>query len=124
MRILLLAAGSISACTLASQPEQQAVLIAPTAAARAELHDIVSAALGNPALTLADNALIQESVLIVERVPRTDSSGVLLDGRERGRPERFVLVTQGSRCLLVHERTGQRRQLQHAQCRPVASTAP
>jgi hypothetical protein len=52
---------------------------------------------------------------------------VLLNGREIGRPEHFRLVKNGTRCVLVHERTGKRWTLKAATCSPfplIPSTGP
>lgn len=118
--IVLLAAGLTSACTASlAQPGQSALIVNPDAASRAELLDVVRTALGKVPLTLADSALTQDSVLIVERVPRYDPNGLLIGGRETGMPERFLLYVQNSRCLLVHERTRQQWYLQRARCKPV-----
>jgi hypothetical protein len=69
-------------------------------------------------VNLADSVLTSDDVLIVDRVVRRDARGVDLNGRETGRPEHFRLVKSGSRCVLVHERTGRRRTLKSATCSP------
>lgn len=125
MKAMVFVAFLASACTTAElQDAQPAVLLAPTTATRAELHKIITAALGNRQLMLADDALTHESTLILDRQPRTDAGGALLNGRELGMPEHFALFVRGSNCWLVRERTGQRWQLAHAQCKPVAPGVP
>ena len=61
-------------------------------------------------MVMSDDALTSDNVLIIERHR--------LEGRERGRPERFLLVKNGSRCVLVHESTGRRFVLGDTRCRP------
>lgn len=91
----------------------------PTAESHAELVRVVSRALNDAPLTIADDALTRDSTLIIERVPPRDAAGVPLSGRERGRPEHFrLLVKNGSRCELVHERSGRRWTLESATCSP------
>jgi len=83
-------------------------LVNPTDADRAELSRVVGEALHRPPVLLAPDALTRESTLIVAPVEPRDASGLPLNGRELGRPERFRLVRDGSQCLLIHERTGRR----------------
>ena len=108
---------ALAACLVRSPPpDVPALLTGPTAESRAELVRVVSHALNGAPVTLADDALTVDSTLIVERTPRRDAQGRPLDGRETGRPERFRLVRNGSRCVLIHERTGRRFTLASAAC--------
>ncbi|HEY2944440.1 MAG TPA: hypothetical protein VGN09_18555 [Vicinamibacteria bacterium] len=121
MATMLTVAGilSLAACaTLSGRRDRPAVLTNPTAEIRAELVRTVSAALSTAPITIADDALTRESTLIIERTRPRDASGVPLSGRETGRPEQFRLVKNGSRCVLVHERTGKRWTLESATCAP------
>jgi len=99
-------------------PDVPAVLTNPTAETRAELAGAVSRALNGAPVTIADSALTADDVLIVERTPRRDGRGLEIDGRVNGRPERFRLLKSGSRCVLVHEGSGQRWPLESATCSP------
>jgi hypothetical protein len=99
-------------------PDVPAVLVNPTAESRAELARLVSDALNGAPVTLADDALVHDDRLVVQRAPHRDASGRPLDGRETGRPEHFRLVRNDARCVLVHERTGQRWTLKSATCSP------
>ncbi len=101
-----------------SPPEVPAIITSPTAESRAELHRVVSGALNGAPITIAADALTGDSTLIIERNPPRDSRGLPLDGRQRGRPERFQLVKNGPRCLLIHERTGRRWPLSSVTCSP------
>jgi len=97
------------------------VLDSPTAEARAELRRVVSEALGERAVTLADDALTRESTLVVERARRPGPDGTPAQGRELGRPDHFRLVRIGGQCVLVHEESGQRLPLASAVCIPSPS---
>ena len=111
---------ALAACATASgRRDVPAVLTNPTPESRAELVRTVSGALHGAPITLADDALTRDSTLIIERTPPRTPDGVPLSGRETGRPEHFRLVKNGSRCVLVHERTGKRRTLKAATCSPV-----
>ena len=79
----------------------------------------MSGALNGAPITLADDALTRDSALIIERPQPRTADGVPLSGRERGRPEHFRLVKNGSRCVLVHEGTGKRWTLKAATCSPL-----
>jgi hypothetical protein len=110
---------SLPACAARSgRPDLPAVLTNPTAESRAELARKLSAALHGAPITIADDALTRDSTLIIERTAPRTADGVPLSGRETGRPEHFRLLKKGSRCVLVHERTGQRLTLKAATCSP------
>ncbi len=110
---------ALAGCVLrVAPPDVPAVLKNPTGRIHAELVRVVSRAMNGAPVTIADSALTSDDVLIVERVVRRDARGVNLNGRETGRPEHFRLVTSGSRCVLVHERTGRRWTLRSATCSP------
>jgi hypothetical protein len=109
----------LTACATASGREDlPAVLTEPTAESRAELARQLSEALHGAPITIADDALTRDSTLIIERARPRTADGVPLSGRETGRPEHFRLVKKGSRCVLVHERTGRRWTLKAATCSP------
>jgi hypothetical protein len=72
---------------------------------------IVTDALGVEPL-LADDALTRGGTLIIERRH--------LEGRERALPEKFQLLKIGERCVIVHERTGQRSPLVQTKCTEAA----
>jgi hypothetical protein len=93
-----------------------AVLVAPDAAARAELVGAVSRELhaASP-VRLADDALVTASELIIERDMPRDAEGRPFDGRERGRPEHFWLRLVNDRCTLEHE-GGSSATLRQAHC--------
>ena len=110
---------ALAACHARAAPRDvPAVITSPTAQSRAELVRVVSRALDRPTVTIADDALTADDTLIVERTARRDARGLPLDGREQGSPERFRLVQNGTRCVLVHDRTGRRWALRTATCSP------
>ena len=119
MSLSMAGALTLAACvTTSGRRDLPAVLTNPTAQTRADLARAVSGALHGAPITLADDALTRDSTLIIERAQARAPDGVPLSGRETGRPERFRLVKSGSRCVLVHERTGERWTLQAATCAP------
>ena len=115
----LLAAGGLAGCESSRAGESRpAVLVEPSPAARAELAAAVAQALGGTPGRLAEDALTHESVLILEPVRPRDAQGLPLQGRETRPPERFRLMAQGSRCVLIQERTGRRFPLRSGTCVP------
>lgn len=121
IRSLLLVSASLlalAACKNGTmQQEVPAVIHEPTAEARAELQSHVSSALATDVL-LADDALSESSVLIVERRVRRDPAGNRLPGRDLGRPEEFQLLLSGGNCVLVRQSTGERWKLREVNCVP------
>ena len=99
-------------------PDEPAVLTSQTAQSHAELVRLVSAAMNGAPVTIAENALTADSMLIVERAQHHGAKDMNLSGRETGRPEHFRLVKSGSRCVLVHQDTGRRWTLESATCSP------
>lgn len=109
----------LAACaTPAAQPERPAVIVNPTES-RTELLDVLRQALNGRPLTIADDALTQDSLLIIERARPSGPGGRLLDGRELEMPERFRLVTNTSTCTLIHERTRRSWMLRTARCKAI-----
>src|SRR5260370_42440273 len=80
-----------------------AVIVNPTAERRTAVVQAVSTALNGVRVTLAPDALTDVSTLIIERTRRRDPSGLPIDGRDLGSPERFRLVKRAGECVLVHE---------------------
>ena len=112
-----LASSLVVACaTPPAEAGQAALIVQPTAQSRAALHSAVVKALHRDRVTLADDALTADSVLLIEPVRLRDAAGLPLQGRETRTPERFRLVKSGRSCVLVHERTHARLELPDTQC--------
>ena len=118
---MIIAAGVIllAGCATSSR-DVPAVIVNPTPQSRAELSLAVQRALHSDPVLLADDALTQSSLLPIDRIPRRDSHGRLLNGLEIGRkPEVFRLVKSGSSCVLIHDDVDHLRQLLTAtKCQP------
>jgi len=103
-------------CASVAQPDAPAVIVGPTAETRAELQRAVSTALNRSDITLADDALTRDSMLVIERTPARDAAGTRLSGRDLDKPEQFQLMLSDGRCVLVHMRTNQRYELGRTRC--------
>lgn len=101
-----------------AQRDLPALITNPTPQSRAELLRIISGAVNGTPVMLAEDALTHDSALILERPDPRDAQGLPISGRVTGKPEQFQLVKRGSRCVLVHQRTGQRFTLTSATCSP------
>ena len=104
-RLLTCGALLLAQSCASAQPEVAAVVDKPTA----ELAQAVSSLLNGVPVTLADDALTHDSLLIIEKQHT---------GRDLGKPEHFRLVKSANQCTLVHERTGRRVTLAATTCRP------
>jgi hypothetical protein len=105
---------------LAAEEEQPAVLVDPTESVRAELRAALTAALGQAPVAIADDALTQTNVLIIERAQIRGPDGRPLDGRVlEPTVHRFELVLAASECVLVRPGDAWRMRLTSAQCRPL-----
>ncbi len=99
----------ISACkTDDVRQDVPARIIDPTPESRTELLHVVSSTLGGRTVTIADDALTKDSMLIIE--PKN------LTGRDFGKPDHFRLVISNSRCVLVHEESDARLELTETGC--------
>ena len=98
------------------QNEFSAVRVDPGPAANAELQNVVSSALDGRPVTLAANALTEESTLIIEPAKLRRIEGPPELGRNLGRPAHFRLVLDGNHCFLVHGETGLRWLLGDTRC--------
>lgn len=99
----------LSACkTDDVRQDVPAHIIDPTPESRAELQHVVSSTLGGRAVTIADDALTEDSLLIIE--PKH------LTGRDLAKPDHFRLVLSDSRCVLVHEESNTRIGLMETSC--------
>jgi hypothetical protein len=109
-----------AACGTLSAQEQPAVIATPTPQSRAELASAVSAAMNGQPVTLADDALTRESVLVLQRRTPPGPQGRAATGRTLDTPEQFRLLLRGERCVLVHAADGREWQLEEARCVPAA----
>jgi hypothetical protein len=107
----------VAACKVnAVHEDRPARIVNPSAESRAELRKVVSDMLFGAEVTLSDDALTDSSVLIVERTRIRSLENPPLSGRDLGRPERFQLVTDGTRCVLIHESDQARYELPDTEC--------
>lgn len=109
--------GLVACQARATQPDVAAVLVNPTPQSRAQLAKAVNEMLGVSTVTLADDAFTRSSVLLIERSPARNRSGVRISGRDYGKPETFKLVKSDGGCVLVSARDGRRLALTDATCR-------
>lgn len=91
-------------------------LVAPSDAGRAELRAVVATAIGQIDVRLAEDALQQDGMLLLERTPRSDPLGHRVPGRDPGAPSRFQLYVVGDRCLLRQTDVPRSWTLEHVRC--------
>jgi hypothetical protein len=109
---------ALCACALpsAGTEETAAVVEAPSTATHAELQEAVNALLGKSVM-LANDALTQTDVLVIDRTLARDSTGRRIEARETELPDRVRLVKRGGDCVLINERTQQERVLSKIRCK-------
>jgi hypothetical protein len=120
IRIAAAVAGllAVSGCKqVAPDANQPAVIVNPTEASREALQQAVNEELGTDVL-LADDALTDTSILIIERRMPRAMTGSLAQGRSMDTPVRFTLMTNGTDCVLVEDRGGSRYLLANTRCEP------
>lgn len=95
---------SLASCkNVAPDADQAAVIVDPNAASRAALQEAVNTAL-HTEVTLADDALTNTSILIIERQVPQSIEGSPAQGRTMEMPIQFRLVTDGTDCILIDQR--------------------
>lgn len=116
-QVLLFAAlsGLIACQTLATNSDQPARIVDPTAESRAALQQVVNALL-NTEVTIADDALTDTSVLIIERSFPRSLEGANAQGRNMELPFQFRLVINGDDCVLIDQRDQSRHELRDTSC--------
>jgi len=113
---VLLTAFTSACSSMAVNKDIPALIVDPNQASRSELMQVVSTALSVPDITLAADALTQDSSLLIERKTRQTLESSRLMGRDMGKPETFRLVISGSKCVLVHQKNGKRWTLKNSRC--------
>ena len=117
-RVIALAALAVTfaACkNVAPDVDQAAVIVNPDAASRAVLQATVNAALHTD-VTLADDALTETSILVIEQKVPQSIEGSPAQGRTMEMPIQFRLVANGSECILIDQRDMTRTVLPDTAC--------
>jgi hypothetical protein len=96
--------------------EMPARIVNPTPESRAELARVVSSTLDDADVTLADDALTTDSLLVIERRPHRGLQHGRIMGRDLGKPEQFRLLKHGEQCILVQVSSGKRWVLPETSC--------
>ena len=116
--LLLIAALAIGAggCrAVATDHDRAARITNADDASRAALRRAVNDAL-NTNVTLADDALTESSVLIIERSPPRNMQSLPTQGRNMEAPMQFRLVINREDCVLIDQRDRSRHELEHTTC--------
>ena len=101
--------------TLANGEDVAARITNPTDHSRAALQNIVNDVLITD-VALADDALTDSSVLIIEQHPPRNMQNPPSQGRNMDTPIRFRLVLNGSDCILIDQRDNSRYVLEMTTC--------
>jgi hypothetical protein len=114
---------ALAACrTMQGQAEVRAYVVRPTPESRSALAQAVQRALDGTQVMLEDDALTRDGVLNVDRTQRRDPTQLKTEGRDPSFPgvsERFHLIKDGERCVLVHDRTDRHYDLLGTVCAPL-----
>ncbi len=107
--------GVVGCQTVATGYDKPARITDPTDDSRAALQQTVNAVL-NTNVTIADDALTDSSLLIVERSMPKSMDGSPAQGRTMEMPYQFRLVINGDECVLIDQRDDSRHVLQDTSC--------
>ena len=112
----------LSACRggRATLEDVPALIVNPTPTSRFELTRVVTTAINDTAIALADDALTETSTLILERSPPRSIEEQPATGRLLDQPVRFRLVINAENCVLINEADGRRWRLFQTECIPAA----
>ena len=109
---------SVLACTTLVAEERPALIERPTQQSRAELLRVLGDAFYGRPVTIADDALTHDSVLVIERREPRGLEGNPAGGRVLETPEQFRLVLRDARCELVRSSDQRRWTLTQTSCVP------
>lgn len=104
--------------TPAADPDTPALIAWPTEASRAELRSTLSGLFGGREINLADDALTNSSLLVLQHTRQQQFDGQQALGRDVTKPFRFQLIKQADNCFLVDLRDGRRYLLAETVCVP------
>ena len=107
--------GTAGCQTVAMGDDKPARISNPNDDSRAALQQTVNEVL-NTNVTLADDALTDSSLLIVERVMPKSMEGSPAQGRTMEMPIQFRLVINGNDCILIDQRDESRHVLRDTSC--------
>jgi hypothetical protein len=110
------AALGVLACTTLVAEERPALIERPTQQSKAELLRILGDAFYGRPVTIADDALTHDSVLVIERREPRGLEGSPAGGRVLETPEQFHLVLRDAHCELVRSSDGRRWTLTETRC--------
>ncbi len=103
---------------LSTNSDLPASIVEPNDASRAALQATVSGLFGGYKVRLADDALTQSSLLILELGSQKTLSNLPAKGRILTEPYRFRLVKNDDECALIDLRDGSRHVLADTTCVP------
>lgn len=112
--VTFLCAAALSSCVSTYTP---AVIVEQTAQGRSELSNVIARTLHTEGIALADGALTDVPILVIERAPARDERGLPLNGRDLSRPDVFQLYLFRGQCVLVHRQSGRHWTLRDMHCR-------
>lgn len=111
-----LAAAAMCGCqAIGADTERPARIVDADDASRAALQAAVNEALGRE-VRLADNALTDSSLLVIEISPPQSLDKPVPTGRDMTKPLRFQLVKSGGDCVLVNMQDDSRQLLADTRC--------
>lgn len=106
----------LSGCqTMATDQDRPARIVNPDDASRAALQNTINTALRTD-VVIADDALTDSSVLVIERSPPRTMQNPNPQGLVLEAPIRIRLVINGSDCILIDERDSARYVLENTSC--------
>jgi hypothetical protein len=109
----LAAVVSLFACI---QHESAAVIDNASIETKAELEETISRILKKTRVTIADDALTKNDILIISRTPKRNIRLNPVLGRSKEKPHRFQLVKIGQACYLKYEATQEKYKLETTSC--------
>jgi len=113
--IAALAVGVTGCRAVATEHDRAARIVNADDNSRAALQRAANDAL-NTNVTLADNALTESSLLIIERSPPRSMQNLPTQGRNMDVPIQFRLVINRDDCILIDQRDRSRYLLEDTRC--------
>jgi hypothetical protein len=105
--VVMTTAFMLNSClALQSLQPVEALLQQPSVKSRLILENAIGDLLNSQPIKLADNVFLQKSTVIIDRRQPRDNRGNLLDGREMRQGDTVSLFTEGGKCYVKHDQSG------------------
>jgi hypothetical protein len=116
--VMVLALAAVGCATPPPASDEPALIERPNERSRDELRRVLAEAFNGRPVTIAEDALTRDDLLVIERSEPRGPEGSPAGGRVLERPEQFRLVLRDSHCELIRSSDQRRWTMTETSCVP------